>query len=641
MKKLVAAAALCVSVIATAGSATSAPATMGGPPPASAFGDPAAVRMVAISPDGQHLALASREGDQTLVKMVTLDRNEATFAKLGDVEITRLRWLGNDRVIVDANFVTKIYNSYRTVGRVVSVSAQDGRGLVMFADNKPTNNLLRHEVYGVSPDQKLLMKGYSTLLSSRPLPPLLLKVDPVDGHTEQVEEGVGGVLAWIIGDDGAAHGRTLVLNKSFIVQTRVSPTGAWRDLWSVKLEDADQYRGYSAPDDAIVIREKTPEGDQLKLKHLTDAKVTLLGAPHKTEPQAYLWDPHARRPTGRIFGGERAETEWLDSDLAAVHATLSKAFKAADVRLLDWSEDHSRFVFSVFAPDMPTAFYLYDKPRREVSALGEMHPGLKGAKLGATRWITYKARDGLELHAYVTTPPDARPGQRFPVVVLPHPLLQTRDIYDFDYVAQFLATRGYVVLRPQYRGSATFGDDFEKAGDWEWGAKIETDLLDGVASLAAEGVVDPKRACIVGADFAGYLALAAATLYPNDYACAVSQSGASDLTGIVSGWGGAPFASMRKVLKDVDPRDPRYAAMSPRVHAANARSPILLVWNDQDSTMPPEQSKAMGEALAAAHKAYETLIISDPHNDHLTGKSATQFLEALSAFLAKNLPVQP
>ena len=298
-------------------------------------------------------------------------------------------------------------------------------------------------------------------------------------------------------------------------------------------------------------------------------------------------------------------------------------------------------MLSVFGPDKPTAFYLYDKARRELSPLGEMHPGLAGVKLGATRWMNYKARDGLELHAYVTTPPDASPGQRLPVVVLPHPLLHSRDTYDFDYVAQFLATRGYVVLRPQFRGSAGFGDDFEKAGDWEWGAKIETDLLDGVAALAADGVVDPHRACIVGAGFAGYLALAGATLYPRDYACAVSQSGASDLTGIVAGWGGQPFASMRKVLKDVDPRDPRYAAMSPRVHASAAQGPILLIWNDQETVMPPEQSKAMGEALAAARKTYQTLIISDPHNDHLTGKQATQFLQALDEFLAKYLPVTP
>ena len=150
--------------------------------------------------------------------------------------------------------------------------------------------------------------------------------------------------------------------------------------------------------------------------------------------------------------------------------------------------------------------------------------------MGTTRWITYKARDGLEIPAYVTLPPRAPPKDaRLPLVAPPHGGPRVRDAYDFDYVAQFLATRGYAVLQPQFRGSAGFGEDFVKAGKGEWGGKMQTDLLDGVAVLAAAGEVDPKRVCIVGASFGGYAALAGATLLPDAYRCAASIAGIGDL----------------------------------------------------------------------------------------------------------------
>jgi len=355
---------------------------------------------------------------------------------------------------------------------------------------------------------------------------------------------------------------------------------------------------------------------------------------------SYVWDTKRRTLVGRGFGAERPEFEWLEPDLAPVQASLQKVFKSAEVYLRDWSTDRTRFVVGVSAPDLPTSWYLYDRARKELSPLGDAHPGLRGVPMGTTRWINYKARDGLQLSAYLTLPPGAKSGERLPLVLLPHDELRSRDGFGFDPMVQFLATRGYAVLRPQYRGSSGFGRAFEKAADWEWGGKVETDLLDGVSSLAAEGIVDPKRVCIVGENFAGYLALAAASLYPKAYACAVSTSGASDLTGVVSGWGGAPFASVREVLEKTDPRDPRYAAMSPRVHAAAVECPILLMWKEQDAVMPPEQSQAMEWALKSAHKRVETMLLTDTDHDERIGKGETQLLEAVGAFLAKNLPVK-
>lgn len=263
--------------------------------------------------------------------------------------------------------------------------------------------------------------------------------------------------------------------------------------------------------------------------------------------------------------------------------------------------------------------------------------------MGETRWITYKARDGLEIPAYVTMPPGAPKDARLPLVVLPHGGPRARDIYDFDYMAQFLATRGYAVLQPQFRGSSGFGDDFTKAGKGEWGGKMQTDLLDGVAALADGGEVDPARVCIVGASFGGYAALAGATLFPDAYRCAASIAGIGDLAQLMLEEGrlyGRQSGSAQALRDDLGSADrAKVLAMSPARQAASATIPILLIHGEKDTVVLPAQSERMAEALKAAGKAHELVMLKD-ENHYLTCSSTrTQTLEAVERFLAKHLPV--
>jgi dipeptidyl aminopeptidase/acylaminoacyl peptidase len=611
-------------------------------PPVSAFVGYDSIRSVQISPDGQRLAIVGREGEQSSIKFATVDQPKVTIANLGDVAISRVRWLGNDRVTVETTFTTKIFGQYRTLGRVAVVDAGDGHAATMLLDDKTSNNLVRHELVGEVPGASAYIYMVGGVTEGRLAYRSLLKVDVLTGRGDPIEVGSATTYSFIVDKTGAVHGRMLSLKDGdFAVEVRATHDAPWEQVWrSHGADDRRGYHGYSLPDDAILITTRGPDGDQLLLKRLTDGSTTPIGEPHKTDPVTYVWDEKGHTLAGRAFGSERPQMEWLQPDLAAVQSSLEKVFKSADVFLEDWSLDRNRFVVVVSSPDIPTTRYLYDKSRKELSPLGDTHPGLKGVTLGVTHWITYKARDGLELSAYVTLPPGAgKAGQRPPLIVLPHDDLRSRDRGGFDGMVQFLATRGYAVLRPQYRGSSGFGDAFEKAADWEWGGKVQTDLLDGIAALASEGLIDSKRVCIVGDSFAGYLALAGAALHPDAYACAVSTSGASDLTGIRAGWGGAPFWPIREVLEKTDIRDPRYAIMSPRVHAGAVQGPVLLMWKEQDAIMPPEQSEAMAWALKAAHKQVETVVLADTDHYERTGKGATQQFEALETFLAKNLPV--
>ena len=412
---------------------------------------------------------------------------------------------------------------------------------------------------------------------------------------------------------------------------------AWKSIWTSEFSGRDDYHGYSEPDNAIYLE----VGGRLIRRPLDGGADAPLAVPAGASSPSLVWDMHRNTVVGVNGGGEQRQTTYLDAELGAVHAGLSRAFKGKTVTIAEWSADRTRFIVNVSGSAAPTIWYLYDKARKELSPIGETYPELAGVALGATRWITYKARDGLEIPAYLTLPPGAATTKP-PLVVLPHGGPRARDTAEFDFIVQFLASRGYAVLQPQFRGSWGFGDAFAKAGEGEWGGKMQTDLLDGVAAVKALGLVSAGPPCIVGASFGGYAALAGATLHPGAYRCAASIAGVSDLglllveEGRVYGYDSASLGELRKELGAAT-KD-KLEATSPARHAAAAIAPILLIHGEEDTVVMPEQSKKMADALKAAGKPYEYIVL--PHENHYLTRAAarTQTLEALETFLARNLP---
>jgi len=166
----------------------------------------------------------------------------------------------------------------------------------------------------------------------------------------------------------------------------------------------------------------------------------------------------------------------------------------------------------------PATYYMVDFRKGTADIIDEDYPALAAVPLGTTESIWYKARDGADIPAYVTAPPGV-PAKNLPMVVLPHDGPESRNYPShFDWMAQFLATRGYVVFQPQFRGSTGFGEKHRKAGYRQWGGLMQDDITDGVKALIEQHVADPRRICIVGTGYGGYAALAGAAFTPDVYA---------------------------------------------------------------------------------------------------------------------------
>ena len=245
----------------------------------------------------------------------------------------------------------------------------------------------------------------------------------------------------------------------------------------------------------------------------------------------------------------------------------------------------------------------------KASVLGEEYPTVTSADVGPTRMIEYKAADGLTIHALLTLPP-GREAKNLPLVVMPHGGPIARDRLGFDWWAQAFAQRGYVVLQPNFRGSDGYGEAFITAGFGEWGHKMQTDLSDGIAYLGAHGIVDPRRACIVGASYGGYAALAGVTMQHGVYRCSVAYAPVADLAEMTNYTSDRYGESAELAGWDRYIGANSKSALSPAAHAGEADAPVLLFQGKFDSTVPMSQSIEMDSRLRGAGKT-STLVLFD------------------------------
>ncbi|HUO92360.1 MAG TPA: S9 family peptidase, partial [Rhizomicrobium sp.] len=345
---------------------------------------------------------------------------------------------------------------------------------------------------------------------------------------------------------------------------------------------------------------------------------------------------------GRVIGvtyiDDAPRTTYFDPALQHVQTTLEKAFPGQSVSILSRDGAGASFVILTQGPKNPPVLSLYTTSNRQVNEIAEAYPSLKSSDLGDMKPYPYKARDGLDIHAYLTLPPGRDP-HNLPTVVFPHGGPEARDSLRFDWWAQFMASRGYAVLQPNFRGSSGYGSRFARAGDGEWAGKVQYDVQDGVHKLIADGIADPKRICIVGASYGGYMALAGATFSPDLYACAVSFAGLSDIRRML--YTGTTFESesislwKRRVGADVD--DNKMDTQSPAKFADRVKIPILLVHSDKDTTVPLEQSQIEEHALKEAGKTVEFVTLQGDDHYLEFGDTRTQLLREVERFLAAHI----
>lgn len=223
-------------------------------------------------------------------------------------------------------------------------------------------------------------------------------------------------------------------------------------------------------------------------------------------------------------------THWFDTDMNAQQAEVDRLLPStANVLTPARRGTAPHTVVRAFSDRQPPQFLLYHRGTKKLLRLGAAHPDIRPAQMGAGDFVRIQARDGLPIPAYLTLPPGEQ-NTKLPLVVLVHGGPWARGAaWGWDAEVQFLASRGYAVLQPEFRGGTGFGQKHFKAGFKQWGQTMQDDLADAARWAIAQGVADPKRVAIAGASYGGYAALMGLVKDPDLFRCAVNWVGVSDL----------------------------------------------------------------------------------------------------------------
>ena len=361
-------------------------------------------------------------------------------------------------------------------------------------------------------------------------------------------------------------------------------------------------------------------------------------------PEAEL-DPSTGQLLGLHFSADRPMSYWFDSGLRNLQRGLDAALPAGRSNRLYCGRCSSTRFFVVHSSSdrQPGEYFLFDRTNSSLERIGAARPWLDEASQGRRSFHRVTTRDGLQMPVYVTHPPGAAVDAALPAVVLVHggPWVRGSDL-GWEAEAQFLASRGYRVLQPEFRGSEGYGFRHFRAGWKEWGRAMQDDLVDAVRWAAKEKLIDPAKVCVVGASFGGYAALMGPISSPGVYRCAASFAGVTDIGLMYSvTWSDISEAarrySMPALIGDQDKDAERLARASPLKRAAEIKIPLLVAHGGLDRRVPIAHSR---EFVAAAQRAGVKLDQVDyPEEGHGFFKPANQadFYGRLERFLAESL----
>lgn len=327
-------------------------------------------------------------------------------------------------------------------------------------------------------------------------------------------------------------------------------------------------------------------------------------------------------PAGRPWmfsGSEHFPVYWYpdpEHPLARLHRSVVQKIPDEQVEITNASDDLSAAVLRVSSGRRPPVFLVVNVKSASEMASMFSYPTLRGTRLAQVEPIEFRARDGVVLRGFLTTPEDAGGKARkgLPLVVIAHngPLGQPAGTaYEFE--RQLFASRGYAVLQVNTRGTSGRGTAYERAGDGRWGREVQDDYIDGVRWAIKDGVAGEGRVCFYGIGYGAFSAMTAAARDPAAFRCVIGVGGVYDLP-LLLGEGRKPVpAPLQQVLGN-DMADLK--ARSPVSMASAIQAKVLLMPQDRDEFFPVEQSQRMRAALRSAGNAAQWEMLGQQHDGH-------------------------
>jgi len=451
-----------------------------------------------------------------------------------------------------------------------------------------------------------------------------------------------GYAGWLADEDLVVRCAIAPLpDGSFNVLIRDSGEGEFRHLLTIPAEDATSTDVVSFSGDGrsvLMISSAGFDTGRLTRVDLATGESAVLAQDPEADVSGVLLDPDTRDPLIVTFLKDRMSYVVLDpsveDDLKAVRALHpgDPSFSGRDEADRTWL-----IAFNVDAGSV--TYFMYDRATRTGRLLFEARPALSGYELAAMEPFSFRARDGLVIHGYLTFPPGLG-RENLPAVVNVHGGPQVRDTWGYHPEAQWLANRGYLCVQVNYRGSTGYGKAFVAAGDREWGGKMHDDLVDAVDYIVSQGWADRSRVAIYGGSYGGYAALVGAAFTPDVFCCAVDIVGPSNLKTLLETippyW--APMiAQLYRRVGNPETDEEFLRSRSPLSRARDIRIPLLIAQGANDPRVKQAESEQIVAALTEAGIDHEYMLFPDEGHGFAKPENRIKFYTAAERFLAKYL----
>lgn len=579
-----------------------------------------------LSPDGKHIALTVPRGEQDALAILRVaDLGVVKLHTLADKRsFAQFDWTGEQRIIFSTMIKRGGYAQPFYTGDVFAVDIDGGKERTLFSEmlgygkatagSKKSSPYESASILDALPEQpgKALIQ-VSRFGSRDGQPAEIYEIDTYSGRRGRLAKAPLPGCSFLL--DAKRFPRFANCaddNDTSLLYMRTPEQRDWA-LVNDSSKSGQRILVTAVTDDGRVFASADNRKDTASIGRFDPAtgKFTELARDPVVDPFDLLYSLDGIEPLAAVFMPGKPEVRFLGNEHAdvAVLKSLLAGFPDRHVRITGAGRDGRFAIVQVASDRDPGQFYLYERTKGQARFLMARSPWIDPKAMAEVRPFTMKARDGLALHGYLTIPP-GRALKNLPLIVNPHGGPHgPRDMWGYSRDAQVLASRGYLVLQVDFRGSGGYGEAFMEAGYREWGGQIQDDIIDATRWAIGQGYADADRVCTYGGSFGGYSAVMAPIREPGLFRCAIGVAGVYDLNLLFKDGDVQQRTAGNNYLDKVLGSDSTLLdAHSPAMQVAGLKAPVLIVHGKLDVRAPISHADALRRALDAKEHPYEWLV---------------------------------
>jgi dipeptidyl aminopeptidase/acylaminoacyl peptidase len=622
-----------------------------------------------LSPDGKFVAIVTQAQTGRMV-LAVMDLNSTSpklIAGFGNADVIDIAWVNNERLIYSTTDYSEAPMDFQAWPGLFAIN-RDGTDERTLVDRNPYEKLtigsklppkggLPADTFffdvdrsGTTDNIYVEQLEYSSQWDVKGAH--LMRVNTRNGHVDPIEHPESTV-GWLIDQKGVPRVNVTENGGTTRIFYHDPATDKWR-----KLAEFDAVTGtggftpaYFGSDGTLYVR--TRKGRDTSALYRYDLEKNAIDGEPLISVKGYdfnggfIVSEASKKLLGVRYTADAPGTIWFDPGMKKIQATVDAALPATINSLrVARSGNTDKILVRAFSDTQPAMWMVFDTVNNKLVKLGASHPDVDPKQMASQEMVHYKARDGLEIPAYISIPQGSS-GKNLPLVVLVHGGPYVRGaVWGWDPDVQFLASRGYAVLQPEFRGSTGFGEKHFKAGWKQWGLAMQDDIADGTRWAIAQGIADPKRICIAGASYGGYATLMGLARDPDLYRCGVEWVGVTDISLMFkSDWRNDASTEQQRYGMPVLIGDPVKDAQqikdtSPINLASRVKQPLLMAYGGVDRRVPLAHGKNFRDAVLPTNKNVEWVEYPEEGHGWRLVKNRVDFWNRVDKFLAANIGSQ-